>query len=125
MQWLWVGLGGFLGANARYVIVLLSKKLFNDSTFPIGTMTVNLIGCFAIGLISGYSLHKALSNQLHALLLIGFLGGFTTFSSFGLETFQLLEKNQVAAALVDVLIQVGVGVLAVGLGWWLSQLRSL
>ena len=125
MQWLWVGLGGFLGANARYFIVLLSKKLFNDSTFPIGTMTVNLIGCFAIGLISGYSLHKALSNQLHALLLVGFLGGFTTFSSFGLEAFQLLEKNQVAAALLDVLIQVGVGVLAVGLGWWLSQLKSL
>ena len=122
MQWIWVGLGGFLGANSRYFVVLVVKKIFNSPTLPLGTLTVNIIGCFAIGILSGYSLHKNLPNPMHAFLLVGFLGGFTTFSSFGLEAFQLLSEHQYLTALLDVFIQVTTGILAVGLGWWITQI---
>jgi fluoride exporter len=124
MLWFWIGLGGFLGANTRYGLVKLVTKWAPASLLPLGTMAVNVLGCLAIGLIYGYtSLQKDTSHTLHGFLLVGFLGGFTTFSSFGLEAYQLISNKHALSALIDVGLQVGVGILAVAIGCWLSQLR--
>ena len=119
---LFVALGGALGSLARYLVGGWAYSLTNTSTFPIGTLVVNLAGCFVIGLLSGLGeTHKFLTPQMRALLIVGVLGGFTTFSAFGNETFTLLRNGQMALALVNVGLQLVIGLLAVGAGYALSR----
>lgn len=121
MQWLWIGLGGFIGSNARYWIIQFTSKLNPNSLIPLGTMTVNILGCFMIGVMYAISLHKNVSHHLHAFFLTGFLGGFTTFSSFGLEAFKLFGNQQHWLALLDVVAQVVVSLLAVAVGYTIAK----
>lgn len=97
--WLWVALGGALGAVSRYLTVTYVQKLAGIA-FPIGTMTVNVLGSFIIGLFLEYVLKHFLPNpQAKALFVVGFLGAFTTFSSFSYESVALLiEKEWLKAA---------------------------
>ena len=112
---LYVGLGGFIGSIGRYVVSLLVKQWSNQHWFPFGTMTVNVLGCFLIGLISSLLIAKGITNdQLRLFLLVGVLGGFTTFSSFGLETIHLFKSTQSVGALVNVL---GHMVLCIAAAW--------
>ena len=122
MNWLLVGLGGMIGAIARYALSSWVAQLFTRALLPYGLITVNVLGCLLIGVIVALMQFKhGLRPELVLFLMVGCLGGFTTFSSFGLETFTLMKNNHAFIALADVLIQVGVGTIAVGVGFWLTM----
>ena len=112
-----VGFGGFLGSIARYLAGGAVHRLVEGSVLPYGTLFVNATGCLAIGFLSALSEARGvLSPETRVFLLIGVLGGYTTFSSFGYETFQLLRGGEMLPALANVLIQVVVGLGAVWAG---------
>ena len=102
----YIALFGALGCLARY---FLSGWVYDliGRTLPYGTLAVNVIGAFLIGLVMEFSLRgTAVSHELRIGLTIGFLGGFTTFSSFSYETFRLLEGAQLPQAALNVLVSV-------------------
>jgi len=111
-----VALGGALGAVCRYGISLWALRTFPDS-FPWGTLIVNGAGCFLIGLLFP---HVADHPTLRLFLLTGILGGFTTFSTFGLEVVSLLASHHHRAALVYVGVSLVGGVLLTAAGWWVT-----
>jgi CrcB protein len=114
---LFVGAGGFIGAVLRYTGGGLVQRLSEGSLFPVGTAVINLTGCVAIGLVAGLAEYRGMfSPDARAFLMIGVLGGFTTFSTFGYETYELLRSGQMTAAGANVLLQVAVGLAGVWLG---------
>ena len=114
----YVGVGGFIGSIGRYLVTGAVYQIFPNSYLPIGTAVVNILGCFLIGFLSGLTeLRQLLSPELRIFLLIGLLGGFTTFSTFGYETIASLRTGEFVSALANVLIQVIVGLSAVWLGY--------
>ena len=120
-----VGVGGFFGAVMRYVVTNWVQDFFHVLSLPYGTLTVNLLGCLIIGLLGGLSESRNLLNQeARALLFIGVLGGFTTFSTFGDETVQLLRDGQSLAAFSNIGLQVCMGLVAVWIGYSISQTAS-
>lgn len=123
---LWIGLGAVLGANARYFVSLwLAAKL--GSAFPYGTLTVNAAGSLLLGfLVAAGSHYLALSPQLRLLLFVGFLGSFTTFSTFAVESVDLWQNGRVWAGLVNILANNGLSLLCAALGILLAgQLHKL
>lgn len=115
--WLLVGAGGFLGAMARYGLGGWVQARAGAG-FGWGTLAVNLLGCLAIGLIWGIGERQgSLSPEAGAFLMVGILGGFTTFSAFGLELFLLLRSGAWPVALAVVLSNLLLGLGAVWLGW--------
>jgi len=100
-----VGAGGFIGAVLRYLISQLPLQA--GSGFPVKTLMVNVAGAFAIGLIAAYTLkgHPA-DPRLILFLKVGICGGFTTFSTFALESMDLMQRGNVAMALVYVALSV-------------------
>lgn len=113
-QLLLVGLGGFLGSIARYVVGGAVQGLVGG-TFPFGTFAVNAIGCFGIGGLSELvEQHGMFSIEARALLIIGALGGFTTFSTFGNETMNLVRDGEWPLAVLNVSVHV---LLAIGAVW--------
>src|SRR5690554_447943 len=90
-----VGLGGGVGSVLRYLASLLANRYF-PTIFPLATFTVNVIGCFLIGLILGLLERQHLPNpDMRFLFVIGFCGGFTTFSAFALENIFLMQNSQI------------------------------
>lgn len=113
-----VAVGGAVGAVSRYLINVWVAKFNTGFSLPIGPVAVNLAGCFAIGLLLGLDeTHKFLSPHSRGFLVVGILGGFTTFSAFGNDTFILFQNGQVGWALLNVGLQVVIGILAVGAGY--------
>jgi len=111
-----VGLGGFVGSVARYGFGGLVQD-HAGATFPFGTLAVNVFGCFVIGGLSELAEARGvLTPETRAFLVIGVLGGFTTFSAFGNETINLLRELDVALAVANVLANVGLALAAVWLG---------
>lgn len=111
---LWVTLGGGLGALARF---LISTWLFMPGRFPWATLIINIAGAFAIGVLWGVGQQQAWFDQWgRYLLVVGLLGGFTTFSAFSLETVVLLESGRLAQALGYVVASVVLCVLMALLG---------
>lgn len=109
---LFVGLGGFIGAILRYLISLIPIK--NPVSFPVNTLIINVAGALAIGLIAfASSKNENLDPKLLLLLKVGICGGFTTFSTFSLETAELIKNGSVITALAYVFVSVLLGVLAV------------
>jgi CrcB protein len=112
-----VGAGGFLGSAARYVVSAWGTQLSHAGRFPVGTLLVNVSGCLLIGFLAGLAEHAHLfSPSARLFLLTGFLGGYTTFSAFGYETWFLGREALVGAALANVGLQVSLGLFAVVLG---------
>lgn len=111
-----VGLGGFIGTVARYLGGAAIARLL-PPTFPFGTFVVNAVGCLLIGALAVLTDERlVLGTRARLFLLVGVLGGFTTFSSFGYETITLLRQGSQWLAAVNVVGHVVVGLLAVWLG---------
>jgi CrcB protein len=99
---LWISLAGAAGCASRYLIGLWAAARFG-TTFPYGTLIVNLVGCFLIAFVTAIALGVAsFPPTLRLALTTGFLGGFTTYSSFNIETTHLLQEGALGAALVNV-----------------------
>jgi CrcB protein len=117
-----VGVGGFLGAVLRYVLSGLVQDWSRREDFPVGTLAVNVLGCLLIGLLSQLAeARAAFSPETRALVFIGVLGGFTTFSSFGNETLNLWRDGQVLPTFVNLSAHLVLGLGAVWLGRVLGQ----
>lgn len=106
-----IGFGSFLGGIARYLITLLIQNKIL-STFPYGTLAVNVIGCFLIGIVYGLSVRGNINVEWRLFLATGFMGGFTTFSSFSNDTVNLLRDAQYWQAFSYVAISVLIGLIA-------------
>ena len=116
-----VGLGGALGSMARYLFSTLISRLAL-SLFPFGTFAVNVVGCVLFGIIVGLAEQRSVFRpEARAFLLIGVLGGFTTFSTFAFESFQLLRDGQFISAAVNVAGQVIAGVVGLWAGFVFSR----
>lgn len=116
-----VGIGSAAGGMCRY---LLSGtiKISTGTAFPLGTLTVNLLGCLIIGCFSGwFSCHGSQPVWIKLLLTTGFCGGFTTFSTFSDETLHLLQSGQMLWAVLYIAISIAGGLLCVAAGYMLAR----
>lgn len=111
MQLILIGTGGAAGSVLRYLV----QKTFN-AQFPLGTICVNIAGCFLIGLLWALST-KGISEQLRYLLMTGFCGGFTTFSAFGLESVEMMNNGRWTALFIYIFASVAGGILTTFLGY--------
>jgi len=122
LQLLVVGTGGFFGAVARYVLSGAVQRLTPAAVFPYGTLAVNVAGCLAVGLVAGLADFRGLwSPETRLFVLLGFLGSFTTFSTFGHETLALARDSELLAAAANVLLHVVAGLAAAWLGYALAR----
>ena len=118
MVYFWIAVAGGAGSVCRYLVWRAVSQ--PESGFPLGTLMVNILGCFCIGLLA-----KTVNDELLRLTLItGFLGGFTTFSAFGLETLQLLRNGMVASAVWYVMASNVGGIAAAWAGLRVGQITT-
>jgi len=113
----WVGAGGFIGAILRYLISGFVQNLTQSIIFPHGTLAVNIIGCFLIGIIAYLVESQAgISPEMRLLVLVGILGSFTTYSTFSAETMNLLQDQRFFLGLINIGTHIILGLSAVFLG---------
>ena len=121
MTYLWVALGGAIGASARYGVGVQAGKWLGLG-FPWGTLTVNIVGSFAMGvLIELMALKFSVSQDIRAFLTVGILGGFTTFSAFSLDFAVLVERKEMMLAALYAAGSVGLSIAALFAGLWLMR----
>ncbi len=121
INYLWVSLGAAVGGGLRYWLSNFTYK-FVPATFPYGTLVVNVIGSFILGMVMLHFDQKELiSPGLRLFIAVGFCGGFTTFSSFSLETFNLLRDSQLALGLLNILLNVLVCLIGVAIAYLISR----
>lgn len=116
-----VFLGGGIGAVSRYALSGWIQKQ-SGSVFPWGTLAVNLLGCFLIGFLFDLFDRSFIPREYRSLALTGFLGAFTTFSTFGLETLNLMRDREIAWGSVNILVSNLAGIVLVFAGLALSRL---
>lgn len=120
-----VALGGAIGSVARYKLSGYVLQHTIDWKFPAGTFAVNVIGCLVAGLLAGLAeKHAVFPADLRLFLFTGLLGGFTTFSAFGLETMFLLKRGDVLIAAANIALSVIAGLLALWLGLGLATVKA-
>lgn len=114
-----VGFGGGIGAMARFFLT----RLIVFSSFPLGTLLINVLGGLLMGLLTGYltKYSPIWHNEARLLFATGVLGGFTTFSAFSLDAFALMERGQFFLGLVYVLLSVGLAISALALGLFIAR----
>ena len=115
-----IGTGSFFGGIFRYLLSLLVQTKA-ASQFPLHTLIVNIIGCFFIGVVFGLFDKGQISHEWKLFLATGFLGGFTTFSAFSIETLTLLREGHTGYALLYILASVFLGLLATYIGYLLLK----
>jgi CrcB protein len=124
LQALLVGSGGFAGAVFRYALGGAVHRFLPLATFPYGTLAVNLVGCLLIGALSGLAETRQLfAPELRTFALIGLLGGFTTFSTFGYETVAMARDGEHLRAATNVGLHVVFGLALVWLAYGLTSSR--
>jgi CrcB protein len=123
MTVVWVFLGGGLGSASRYLIGQWAATALGVG-FPYGTLIVNMVGCFALGLVVQLAVAGSWHGDVRAALAAGFLGGFTTYSSFNQETLTLFTAGAGGAAALNIAITLGGGLLAGALGLTAGRLLS-
>lgn len=115
-----IAIGGALGSVGRYLVSALVLR-WTTPHFPYGTVVVNILGCVAFGVLAGLAQQRlALSTDARAFLLVGVLGGFTTFSTFAFDSVSLMRDGQWTLALANMLGQVVIGVVALWAGFRLT-----
>lgn len=118
---LFVGLGGFIGTVARYWLSGVIARRYGE-TFPLGTLVVNALGCFIIGFLFYFFFERSLTSPTsRTVVFIGLIGGFTTFSSYGLQTFTLFRDGEVFLALVNIAASNVLCLVLVWLGYSLAK----
>jgi len=121
LQLTMVALGGAFGSVCRYLMHAGVNKLAG-MRFPLGTLSVNVLGCLLVGfLAASLGRHIPIRDELRLGILVGVLGGFTTFSTFGYETYQLAAEGDLRIAAANVCLSCGVGLAAVWLGVSLAE----
>lgn len=126
MQWMWVGLGGALGAIARWSLSGAVHGAFG-AALPWGTLAVNVLGCFGLGVVAVWADAATGGEWIRSALGVGFLGAFTTFSTFSLEVVRLAQEGHEGRAVAYVAASLAVGLLALLAGfaaarWGLARL---
>ncbi len=120
---IFIGIGGFFGAIMRYLVGGWAQRLFPNTIFPAGTMIVNVTGCLLIGF--GFGLldtRQFFTPELRMFVFVGFLGSFTTFSTFGYETFALIRDGQTTLSILNAALSLALGLTAVIAGHAASRL---
>lgn len=120
-KFLFVAIGGVIGALARYILSAGTHKLYVGH-FPLGTLLVNLSGSLVIGLLWGIFDQYDLSHNWRLFFFIGILGSYTTFSSFGLDTFHLFRDGEMTLAVLNILLNNVLGILLVFIGYGITRL---
>ncbi len=122
---MYVAIGGAVGSMGRYALMTVIGR-FNASGFPYGTLTVNVLGSFLMGawIAVMAAMMPARAKDLHTLFAIGLLGGFTTFSTFSIDLFLLIERGQMMQATLYMVGSVGASLLALTLGMWLLKILT-
>ena len=122
LKLVYLAIGGITGTFARYFLSGFIYK-FTGTDFPYGTMVINLIGCFLIGVFAALSNEKLiLGPDMRVMLMAGFCGAFTTFSTFMLETGNLIKDGEWLRALGNVFLSVFIGFILFRLGEWIGKL---
>jgi len=113
-----IGTGGFIGSILRYLLSGYAQQLSKSIQFPFGTLAVNLVGCVLVGFLAELADQRgAISGETRAFLIVGLLGGFTTFSAFGNETMNLLRDGELWLAGGNIVSHTVLGLVAVWLGY--------
>ena len=115
-----VGAGSFLGGITRYVVSQFMDGKF-PGVFPYGTLTINILGCLLIGVLFGFLEKTMLNQEWRIFLATGILGGFTTFSAFSIETYNLIREGHSWMAVLYVLASVVAGLMLTVLGFYLAR----
>jgi CrcB protein len=123
MVWLLIGVGGAIGAMARHGLSVATQARYGADPLPVGVLFVNVFGCLLAGVLAGLlaSARLHLPVEARTFLMVGLLGGFTTFSAFGLDTFTLLHSGHYATAALNVVAQVGLTLVAVWAGFAIAS----
>jgi len=116
--WLSIFIGGGIGSLCRYGI----GRLISTEGFPLGTLTANVLACLILGFLMGLEARKGFSNNYSLLLMTGFCGGFSTFSTFSAESLKLLEQSHYGTALSYILSSLLICIVGIALGYFLSKL---
>ncbi len=116
----YVALGGAIGASGRYLVSQMAARLLGAS-FPWGTITVNVVGSLAMGVLAACLMSTKTTSPAVPFLMTGILGGFTTFSAFSLDALMLVERGQMGSAALYVALSVVLSIGAVALGYGLTR----
>ena len=121
MEYLVIGIGGFLGANARYLVSGWITHVWG-TTFPWGTLIINVSGSFLLGvLMVNLMTRPFVSPHYRLFFAVGFLGAYTTFSTFSYETLRLLQDQSIGLALLNIMGSVLLGLIGVLVGVWVGR----
>ncbi|OGC11342.1 hypothetical protein A3K48_02360 [candidate division WOR-1 bacterium RIFOXYA12_FULL_52_29] len=120
-KFFYVAAGGVIGALARYILSAGTHKLYVGH-FPLGTLLVNLSGSLVIGILWGIFDQYDLSHSWRLFFFIGILGSYTTFSSFGLDTFHLFRDGEMTLAIINILLNNILGIFLVFIGYGITRL---